>query len=127
MTRKKETNIAISVEENTQVQHLLAQYHQIADNLHASAEQSQAASVLTGITDLPETSQLALLKALSKEQHTDAADILIALNTLAGNKQVRKEARRSLIRLEGARIYPAWNPPVAHTPVIQLPVANAPR
>lgn len=107
MTRKKEINLAISAEENTQVQDLLAYYHQIADTLHTSADQQQAEAALADITSLPETSQLALLKALSKELHTDAADLLLALNTLANNKQVRKEARRSLIRLEGVKIYPA--------------------
>ncbi len=127
MTRKKETNLAISAEENTQVQDLLAYYHQIADTLHASTDQQQAEDALATITSLPETSQLALLKALSKEQHTDAADLLLALNTLANNKQVRKEARRSLIRLEGTKIYPTWDPPVTRTAAIQLPVANPPR
>ena len=127
MTRKKEINLAISAEENTQVQDLLAYYHQIANTLHASADQQQAEAALADITSLQETSQLALLKALSKEQHTDAADLLLALNTLANNKQIRKEARRSLIRLEEAKIYPAWNPPLMHTAAIQLPVANPPR
>src|SRR6266581_4551850 len=102
MTRKKEIDTAISAEENEQVQHLLAQYHQLASELHSSTDQQQAEAALTGISNLPETSQLGLLKALSKEQHSDAADILIALNELSNNKQVRKEARRSLIRLEGA-------------------------
>ena len=79
MTRKKEINLAISAEENTQVQDLLAYYHQIADTLHTSADQQQAEAALADITSLPETSQLALLKALSKELHTDAADLLLAL------------------------------------------------
>src|SRR2546426_6559476 len=110
MTRKKETNSVVSQEDNAQVQHLLEQSHQIADNLHNSSSQEEAEAVLSDINSMPEASQLTLLKALSKEHDTDAADVLIAINELSPNKSIRKEARRSLIRLEGAKVYPGWKP-----------------
>ena len=127
MTRKKETNSVVSQEDNAQVQHLLEQSHQIADNLHNSSSQEEAEAVLSDINSMPEASQLALLKALSKEHDTDAADVLIAINELSPNKSIRKEARRSLIRLEGAKVYPGWKPPVSHTPAVQISTSNPPR
>ena len=81
------------------------------------------------INTLSESAQLALLKELSKEYQVDAADVLTALNELSPLKSVRKEARRSLIRLEGTKIYPRWKPPIDRTPalnVIQLST-NPPR
>src|SRR5260370_13779847 len=63
---------------------------------------------------------MALLKELSKEHENDAADVLIAVNELSPIKNVRKEARRSLIRLEELRVYPQWQPPIARTPFLQL-------
>ena len=78
MTRKKETNLAISAEENTQVQDLLAYYHQIADTLHASTDQQQAEAALATITSLPETSQLALLKEFFEGAYRDCKNLVVA-------------------------------------------------
>ena len=127
MTRKKKTDTVVSEEDNALVQDLLGQFHQIAANLHGSSSQEEAEAVLSDINSLPEASQLALLKALSKEHDADAADVLIALNEFSPNKSIRKEARRSLIRLEEAKVYPRWNPPVSHTPAFQFPVSNPAR
>ncbi len=127
MTRKKETDTVVSQEDNAQVQHLLGQFHQIAGNLHGSSSQEEAEAVLSDINSMPEAGQLALLKALSKEHDSDAADVLIAINELSPDKSIRKEARRSLIRLEGAKVYPRWNPPVPHRPAVQIPTSNPPR
>lgn len=118
MAKKKNTQIPVSQEENAQAQQVLEHYHQVANNLHASKDQQQAETALTEINNLPEGAQIALLKALSKENHVDAADVLTALDELSPLKSVRKEARRSLIRLEGARIYPRWEPPIDRTPAI---------
>jgi tetratricopeptide (TPR) repeat protein len=131
MTRKKVdraiTRVAPTIEDTAQVEHLLEQFHQVARELRASTKKEEAEAVLTDINGLAEASQVALLKALSKERDSDAADIAIALNELSPHKSIRKEARRSLIRLEEARVYPRWKPPVAHTPAISIPVAHPPR
>jgi tetratricopeptide (TPR) repeat protein len=119
-TKKKTTQTLVSQEHNTQAQQMLEQYHQIAHNLHASTNQEQAEAALTEINNLPEGAQMALIKALSKEPNTDAADVLIAVNELSPAKGIRKEARRSLIRLEEVRIYPKWRPPVDRTPAVQV-------
>lgn len=117
--KKKNTpQVAVSQEENVQVQQALEHYHQLAVTLHASGEQAEAEAALTEINALPEGVQLALVKELSKEKHIDAADVLIAINELALLKNVRKEAKRSLIRLEAARIYPGWKPPTNRVPAI---------
>jgi tetratricopeptide (TPR) repeat protein len=120
MTKKKATSLPVSQEELTQVQHLLAQVHQMASTLQSSMNENEAHDALTEINALSEGAQMVLLKALSKEPHTDAADVLIAVNELSPIKNVRKEARRSLIQLEERRVYPQWQPPVARAPLLQL-------
>ncbi|HEU5229670.1 MAG TPA: tetratricopeptide repeat protein [Ktedonobacteraceae bacterium] len=127
MSRKKETDSLLSAEEHHQIEHLLAHYHQIAEHLHTSSEQTQAEGTLNDIIALSEPAQIALLKSLSKEQHSDAADIVAGMNALSPNKEVRKEARRSLIRLEATKIYPQWTPPITRAPAVQVHIANPPR
>jgi tetratricopeptide (TPR) repeat protein len=120
MAKKKLTQLSTTQEENAQAQQMLEHYHQIADKLRASENQQQAETTLTDINVLPEGAQIALLKDLSKEQHVDAADVLLALNQLSPIKNVRKEARRSLIKLQGIKIYPSWTPPLEQTPALSL-------
>ncbi len=98
-------------QEEAQMQQIFAQYRQIAQSLNKSRTEAQIASVLAPITDLPESSQIALLKALAKDNTTAAANIALAVNTYAPVKEVRKEARRALIRLEGMDTYPEWEIP----------------
>ena len=126
MTRKKETHAPVSQEDTAQVQHLLGQFHKIAGKLHASSSQTEAEAALADITTLSEAAQLALLKALSKEHDTDAADVLLAINELSQSRAARKEARRSLIRLEEVRIYPKWSPPIDRPQLVQIST-NPPR
>src|SRR5690242_2829030 len=114
---KKQTQV--SQEDNLQAQQQFAQYHQIAQSLHNSTEPSQAEAALAAISSMPEAAQMALLKALGKEHTVDSADVLLAINTLAPLKEVRKEARRSLIQLEATKTYPQWTLPVAQTPVTE--------
>jgi tetratricopeptide (TPR) repeat protein len=118
--KKKTSQIPVSPDNTTQAQDILNRYHEIAESLHASTNQGQAEAVLAGINNMSEGAQMALLKVLSKEHHTDAADVLIAINELSPTKSVRKEARRSLIRLEEVRIYPQWSPPVDRIPAVQV-------
>jgi len=126
MAKKKNTQISVSQEDSKQAQQKLEQYHQIANNLHESADQMQAETALTEINNMPEGAQIALVKALSKEPHTDAADFLAAINELSPSKNVRKEAKRSLICLEEARIYPQWSVPGNRAPLVQFQAATGP-
>jgi tetratricopeptide (TPR) repeat protein len=129
MAKKKNTSVSVSQEDNMQAQPILEQYHQIANTLHVSTDQKQAEAALTDINALPEGAQIALLKALSKENHVDAADVLTGIYDLSPLKTVRKEAKRSLIRLESAKIYPNWEAPIDRTPLVSLiqPEGNPPR
>jgi len=128
MAKKKHPQISVSQEDNAQAQRILEHYHEITNNLHTSTEQKQAEAALTEINDMPEAAQMALVKALSNERHADAADLLSAIHELSPIKNVRKEARRSLIRLEGARIYPQWNVPIERIPLVQIEdTTNPPR
>jgi tetratricopeptide (TPR) repeat protein len=122
----KQSSPALSQEEQSQIQVLLTQYDQIAQALYKSTFQPEAESALAPITNLSENAQMAYMKALSKEQTTAAADVLAALNALAPAKEVRKEARRSLIRLEGTKTYPQWTPPPPPAPEEEEPVVTNP-
>src|SRR5205823_6163698 len=110
--KKKEQKVSISQGDEAQAQAVLERYHKLAGELRSSKDQNQAEEAVSTVSDLPEAAQMALLKALSREYHQDAADVLVAVNALSQLKSVRKEARRSLLRLEEARIYPRWEPPI---------------
>ena len=114
---KKKNKAVLVVREDDMVlaQPLFDQYHEIAGELRRSFSVDQAEPALTNINDLPEVAQVALLKALAKEQHVDAADVLLAINELSPLKNIRKEARRALIHMEEARIYPRWSMPKRQT------------
>ncbi len=123
MAKKKNTKISVSQEDSIQAKPILEHYHQLANSLRESTDQKQAEAVLSEINTLPERVQIALLKALAKERHTDVADVLTAINELSPLKEVRKEARRALIQLEGVGIYPQWKPTVPKPLVSSLPTA----
>jgi tetratricopeptide (TPR) repeat protein len=118
--KKKPQIIETSIEEVGQAQYIADRYRQIAKSLHASKDQSEVEAALTEVNLLSENAQMALLKDLSKIHETDAADILTALYEVSPLKNVRKEARRSLIRLEGVKIYPVWEPPIDRAPAITV-------
>lgn len=112
MSHKKKDQPAVNAPaDEVQVQAFLGQYHEIAAKLHTSADLQQVEAVLADINVLAEATQLALLKSLAKEKSSDAADVVSAFNELSPIKSVRKEARRSLIRLQELRIYPEWSVP----------------
>lgn len=122
MTKKKEkARPAMTPEDQAQAQRVLGQYRQIAGKLQTSASRQQAEAALQEINVLPEGVQMSLLKQLSQERHVQAANLLVALNELSPLKNVRKEAKRVLIQLEGTKIYPDWRPPVEQP----LPLALA--
>src|SRR5256714_11719614 len=120
MAKKKDQKISVSQEDDAQAQSVLGQFHQIAKELHSSTDQKEAETALTAITNMSEGAQMALLKALSRERHTDAADVLSAIYELSPIKNIRKEAHRSLIRLEQEKIYPQWEAPIERTPVLAV-------
>jgi tetratricopeptide (TPR) repeat protein len=127
MSRKKDATNQLSDEEHNQVQNLFAAYHQLAQQLHASSNQQEAESALHTFNTLSESGQITLLKTLGKENDVDAADILVAVNALSPHKEVRKEARRALLRLEAARITSRWTPPIASVSAIEVKVPYPPR
>jgi tetratricopeptide (TPR) repeat protein len=123
----KETDTSLSPEETERVQRLFSQYHQIAELLHTSLDQEQAEAALTVVNDLSKAAQIAFVKSLAKENETDAADILASINAISQVKEVRKEARRGLLRLESSKILPQWKPPVTETPAAQVSISKPPR
>ena len=110
MASKKDTNAFTPQGDTTQVQQLLELRRRIAEELHGSTSRKQAERALAEISTTDEATQMALLKALARQHDTDAADVLLAVNELTTNKAVRKESRRALIQLAGAKIYPSWTP-----------------
>ncbi len=122
--KKNKAGLVVQEEDMVQAQPLLDQYHKIAGELRRSFSVDQVEPALTNINDLPEAAQVALLKALAKEQHVDAADVLLAINELSPLKNIRKEARRALIHLEEARIYPRWHMPLNQTSPYRMVVPS---
>ena len=112
MAKKKHQSLQVSQEDKTQAQRVFEQYHQIAEGLRLSTTREQVEAALAEINSMTEPAQVALSKALAEERRTDAADVLLAINELSPVKGARKEARRSLIQLQGAKINPQWHPPV---------------
>jgi tetratricopeptide (TPR) repeat protein len=127
MPRKKEADPQLSEIDTNQVQDLISQYKQIADTLHASADKAQAEAAVATISALPEAAQILFLKTLAKTNDPAAADVVVAINALNPYKEVRKEAKRALIRFEGSKIYPTWPPPITATAAVQLTIPNPPR
>lgn len=127
MSPKKEIAPILSEEERNQVQLQIATYHQLADTLHSSTSQQEVEEALASLTDGAEAVQLGVLKAMARENHTDAADIVLALYELAPAKEVRKEARRTLIRLETSGSRPQWTPPLDQNSAIQSKQPESPR
>src|SRR5438309_1249374 len=125
MTSQKKTNTSVPRGDDAQVQALLEKRHEIAEELHNSTSRAQAERALARLTDIDESTQMVLLKALAKQQDTDAADVLLAINELTPNKAIRKESRRALIQLAGNKIYPSWTPE-AEKPTT-LAASQAPR
>ncbi|HTI13376.1 MAG TPA: hypothetical protein VL461_02250 [Dictyobacter sp.] len=127
MAAKKETPAQISAAEAEQIQHIVTNYRHLAEQLYHSTTQEQAEATLTELNALSEAAQIAFVKTLVKTNDQETANILTAIHTLSPNKETRKEARRALIRLEAAKIYPKWVAPVNKAPAIQTPVAHPPR
>src|SRR6266487_416185 len=126
MTAKKQTGSSVPREDNAQIQQWLEQRHEIAEELHNSTSRAQAETALAELTKIDEANKVARLKALAKQHDTDTADVLLAINELTPNKAIRKESRRALIQLAGAKIYPSWTPE-PEPGLTPLTVANPPR
>jgi tetratricopeptide (TPR) repeat protein len=125
MTAEKQRDSSVPHGDDAQLAHLLEQRHEIAEELHNSASRAQAETALAELSKIDEASQMALLKALAKQHDTDAADVLLAINELTPNKAIRKEARRALIQLAGAKVYPSWTPEPEAGPAVAM--INPPR
>ena len=116
-----------NISQSEQEQELLARLSDVAQTVRASSTPTEAEAALADITALPPLAQLNFIRTLSKTTTTDAADVLTALNTYASDKEIRKEARRALIRLESMRVRSQWTPPVAQASAVQLNTNNPPR
>jgi tetratricopeptide (TPR) repeat protein len=110
--KKKKQPEDSSPADEVQVEIFLGRYHEMAAKLHASSDVQQVEAILPDGDEFAEATQLAFLKSLAKERHSDAADVLTAFNECSPIKSVRKEARRSLLRLQEHKIYPEWSVPI---------------
>ncbi len=124
MAKKKHGSPRVSQEDIVEAQHIFTQYHQIARELHATTLRTEVEAALAVISALSVSVQMALLKTLSKEPHTDAADILLAINEISPVKDVRKEAKRALIQLQAVKIYPQWNLPAEQATTTAIEVSD---
>src|SRR5215469_14529997 len=120
MAAKKQEHSSVQQIDNARLEHLLEKRHTIAQELHDSTSKAQAENALAELTSADEQIQMAMLKALAKLQDSDAADVLLAVNELTPNKTIRKESRRSLIQLAGAKVYPSWTPEPEPGPAFEI-------
>lgn len=127
MTASKKTHVDTSQGDEAQVQLLLARRQEIAEELHGCTSRVQAEQILADIFASDEATQMALLKSLVRARDRDAADLLLAIHELAPLKAVRKEARRALIQLAGAKVYPGWTPEPEAAAVGGVAVESPPR
>jgi tetratricopeptide (TPR) repeat protein len=123
---KKTQTDALQIDE-ARVQQLLARRQAFAEELHGCTSRVEAHSVLADVFTADEATQMGLLKALVRMRDGDSADLLLAAYELAPIKAVRKEARRGLIQLADAKIYPSWTPEPEPAAVGSLAVENTPR
>src|SRR5579863_6709713 len=122
MAKKKQQPPRVSQDDTIQAQNVFEHYHKIARDIQTSTSRAQVEAALSPVSKLQESVQLALLKLLAKEPYTDAADVLLAFNEASPVKEVRKEAKRSLIQLQGAKIYPQWSFPDEQTAPVEVAV-----
>lgn len=127
MAKKKNEAPSITQDAQAQSQQVFERYHEVADKVRASTEREAAEAALAEINDLSEAAQFALLKSLVREKSLDAADLLLAINALSQQKSVRKEAKRALIQLASAKVYPQWKPPAEQPPISTTQLTNIPR
>ncbi len=128
MAKKKNTPASVSPEDTARAQQIFEHYQQITGAVHASKDRQQVEAALAEVNMAAAGAQMALLALLGHTQSVEAADLLVALNECATLKEVRKEARRALIRLEGAKIYPQWKAPLESAPALSTSqlLANPP-
>ncbi|HEY0757544.1 MAG TPA: tetratricopeptide repeat protein [Ktedonobacteraceae bacterium] len=127
MAAKKHIPAQLSQEDEARIQHILSQRQGTAEELHACTKRAQAEALFAEIFSLGETAQLGLLKSLMHARDADAADLLLAVHEFAPEKMVRKEARRALIQLAGAKIVPSWTPEEERPAAGIVSVENPPR
>lgn len=127
MTANKKTQTDVPQGDEARVQHLLASRQEIAEALHGCTSRVQAEEILSAVFASDEATQMALLKNLARTHDSDAADLLLAMHELAPQKAVRKEARRALIQLAGAKVYPSWTPEPEAAAVGGVATENPPR
>ncbi|EFH89617.1 tetratricopeptide repeat protein [Ktedonobacter racemifer] len=110
-SKRAHTSPGLSPEEQAWVQQQLTDYPGYTQALQAATHTRQAQEALSPLLAQSEPVQQALIQSLGKQITQEAADLLQALHELASTKEVRKEARRSLLRLENAKITPHWQLP----------------
>jgi tetratricopeptide (TPR) repeat protein len=127
MTANKKTPTDSLQADETQVQLLFARRQALAKELHGCTSRVEAQRLLADVFAADRATQMALLKTLARTRDSAAADLLLAAHELAPLKEVRKEARRGLIQLAGAKVYPSWTPEPEPAAVGGVAVENAPR
>lgn len=127
MAKKKQMHSPVSPEDTARAQQIFEHYQQLTLAVRSSQDRQQVETALAEINTAAEGAQMTLLALLGKTQTIEAADLLVALYKCAERKEVRKEARRALIRLEGAKIYPHWEAPLEPTPdLLASPLSTNP-
>lgn len=127
MAAKKDIHAQVPQGDEARIQDVLARRQATAEELHDCTSRAQAETLMGAVFSADEVTQMALMKRLVQARDADAADLLLAMHELAPAKTVRKEARRALIQLAGAKVYPSWTPEPEPAAAGGVVVENAPR
>lgn len=101
------------------IQPLLDQLPVLSQHLHQVTDRANAEQAISSIEQQPAQTVLAFAGALGTRRSREAADVALALAELSQRRDVRKEARRSLVRLRSMGLTPTFSIPT--TPATVAP------
>jgi tetratricopeptide (TPR) repeat protein len=102
----------------------LDQLPQLGTALAAAHSREEAIAAIAQLSALGTASLVVFLERLGRRRELAAAQVVAAFAELSAVKEVRREARRALLRLRSAGIEPDWSLPELSTPQAPAPTAS---
>jgi len=103
--------LSLSAEQDKTIGQALSRVPAIAAALEAASSREEVAAALAELYALGPAMLVAFLDRLARRHERSAMQIAVALAELSESKEVRREARRTLLRLTSAGVRPTWNLP----------------
>jgi|GEM_PF-4657978 len=112
---------ALTAEQEHAITVALEHLPQIAAALTAAHSREEATSAVAELCALDPRLLVTFLDRLGRQREIAAAQVAAALAELSEAKEVRREARRTLLRLRSAGIQPSWSLPESQAQLQQVP------